>query len=328
MTDQDREQDHDQRLKTLIREFLREFFFLFFPLWAERFDFTCVAWLDKEVFLDPPQGEHRVADLVVKLGTRQELTGQRAGESNRLLALIHIEVESEDRTTRLRPRMPAFYEQLRQRHGLAVLPIAVYLRVALDGIGWDVYREFFWEHCILHFEYAYIGLPALDAEAYVRGDNLLGVALSALMRVPEERRAWLRAEAERRILQSSETPAHQFLLHECVGAYLPLQPEQLREYEQLLGSEPFREVRPMAMTMNETLMERRVAERAEEIKQEYERRMIQRERDTLRVALEARFSPLPPGAQQHLNALPAERLRDVLLQVVKGLSLQEMGLEP
>jgi hypothetical protein len=324
MRDQDREQDHDQRLKTLIREFLREFFFLFFPLWAERFDFTCVEWLDKEVFLDPPQGEHRVADLVVKLGTRQELKGQRAGESDRLLALIHIEVESEDRAKRLRPRMPTFYEQLRQRHGLAVLPIAVYLRVALDGIGWDKYREFFWEHCILHFEYAYIGLPALDAETYVRGDNLLGVALSALMRVPEERRAWLRAEAERRILQSSETPAHQFLLHECVGAYLPLQAEQLREYEQLLGSEPFREVKPMALTMNETLMERRVAERVEEIKRDYERK----DRETLQAALVARFSPLTAVVQQRLDALPAERLRDVLLQVVKGQSLQEMGLEP
>ena len=182
------EPDHDQRLKILIREFLREFFALFFPLWFERFDFTAVEWLDKEVFLDPPQGEHRVADLVARIPTHRELPGQRVGERGGFLALIHIEVESDDRTTRLKPRMPVFYNQLRQRHQLPVLPIAVYLRVGMQGVGWDVYEEYFWEHCILHFEYAYIGLPALDAETYVRGDNLLGVALSALMRVPEERR--------------------------------------------------------------------------------------------------------------------------------------------
>lgn len=320
MTDRDQEQDHDQRMKVLIMEFCREFFALFFSQWVERFDFAGVEWLDKEVFLDPPQGEHRVADLVAKIPTRQELPGQRAGESKGFLALIHIEVESEDKATRLRPRMPSFYEQLRQRHGRPVLPIALYLRVGLGGIGWDVYEEYFWERRILHFEYASIGLPALDAETYVRGDNLLGVALSALMRVPEERKAWLRAEAERRILRSSETPAHQFLLHECVGAYLRLGPEQLREYQQLLDSEPFREVKPMALTLNEIVLERRVEERVKE-------QVAERERESLRMALEARFGPLTPGVRQRVDALPAERLRDVLLQVVKGQSLQEMGLD-
>jgi hypothetical protein len=316
MTERDQEQDHDQRMKGLIREFFREFFALFFPQWVERFNFASTEWLDKEVFLDPPQGEHRVADLVARITARQEFAGQRPGESRGFLALIHIEVESEDRATSLRPRMPVFYNQLRQRHQLPVLPVALYLRVARDGIGWDVYEEFFWEQRVLHFEYAYIGLPALDAETYVRGDNLLGVALSALMRVPEEKRAWLRAEAERRILKSSETPAHQYLLQECVAAYLPLSAEQLREYEQLLANEPFREVKLMQLTLNEMMLERRVAERVAE-----------RERESLRMALEARFGPLTPGVRQRVDAIPAERLRDVLLQVVKGKSLQEMGLD-
>jgi hypothetical protein len=37
--------DNDQRFK------------LFFSEWAGRFDFEAVEWLDKEVFLDPPQGQ-------------------------------------------------------------------------------------------------------------------------------------------------------------------------------------------------------------------------------------------------------------------------------
>ncbi len=50
--------------------------------------------------------------------------------------------------------------------------------VGLDGIGWDAYEEHFWEQRIVRFEYAYVGLPALDGEQYATGENLLGVALA------------------------------------------------------------------------------------------------------------------------------------------------------
>src|SRR5262249_37916609 len=62
--------DHDQGFKLLLQEFLAEFFALFFPEWADRFDFTKVEWLDKEVFVDPPQGSHQFLDLVARLPTR------------------------------------------------------------------------------------------------------------------------------------------------------------------------------------------------------------------------------------------------------------------
>ena len=76
-----------------------------------------------------------------------------------------------------RPRMFEYYIQLRRDTGLPVLPIALFLRVGLDGIGWDAYEEHFWEQRIVRFEYAYVGLPALDGEQYATGENLLGVAL-------------------------------------------------------------------------------------------------------------------------------------------------------
>src|SRR5262249_61602078 len=85
------------------------------------------------------------------------------------------------------PRMFEYYVQLRRDTSLPVLPIGLFLRVGLDGLGWDSYEEHFWEHQILRFDY--VGLPALDGEAYATGENLLGVALSALMRLPAERRA-------------------------------------------------------------------------------------------------------------------------------------------
>jgi hypothetical protein len=57
----------------------------------------------------------------------------------------------------------------------------------------------------IRFEYAYVGLPALDGEQYTTGENLLGVALSALMRLPADRRAELYAEGLKRIAGSRET---------------------------------------------------------------------------------------------------------------------------
>ena len=94
--------------------------------------------------------------------------------------------------------------QLRRDSQLPVLPIGLFLRVGLDGIGWDAYEESFWEHRRLRFEYAYVGLPGLEAEPFVTGEHLLGVALSTLMRIPPERRAELHAEALKRIARSGE----------------------------------------------------------------------------------------------------------------------------
>src|SRR6185369_12009609 len=86
-----------------------------------------------------------------------------------LVALVHIEVETRQSALAFRPRMFEYYVQLRRDTQLPVLPIGLFLRVGLEGIGWDAYEEVFWEHRLLRFEYAYVGLPALDAEQYVTG---------------------------------------------------------------------------------------------------------------------------------------------------------------
>src|SRR5436305_1620196 len=96
--------DHDQRLKVLLKEFFGQFFLCFFPVWAERFDFTELTWLDKEIFLAPPQGEKRLLDLVVRLRIRPGMPPPRKGSSD-LLALVHIEVESRESAQAVRPRM-------------------------------------------------------------------------------------------------------------------------------------------------------------------------------------------------------------------------------
>lgn len=137
--------DHDQRFKLLIKEFFLEFLMLFFAVWPERLDCANIEWLDKELFLDPPDGNRTILDLVAKVRARQEIPNYTPNDANAWLALLNIEIESPDKAAPLRPRMFRSYTELRKQHGLPVLPIAIFLKVGLDGIGIDVYEEYFWE---------------------------------------------------------------------------------------------------------------------------------------------------------------------------------------
>jgi hypothetical protein len=299
--------DHDQRLKVLLKEFFEAFFLCFFPDWARRFEFTTVDWLDKEVFLAPPQGEKRQLDLVARLRLRPEAPPSRAGVSD-LVALVHVELEARASAAALRPRMFQYYVQLRRDTGLPVLPIGVFLRVGLEGSGWDSYAEHFWEHPVVRFDYAYVGLPALDGEAYATGENLLGVALSSLMRLPEERKAELYAEGLKRIARSGENDYRRFLLAECLEAYAELDEGQRERLQALLNTEQYQEVRPIMTTT-------------------YERGILQGQRVSVMLLLETKFAPLPDDVKQRVEALSPEELRRVQIGILKAESLKELGLE-
>jgi hypothetical protein len=200
---------------------------------------------------------------------------------------------------------------LRRDHGLPVLPVVLFLRVGKEGIGRDVYEERFWEWCPLRFEYHYIGLPALDAEAHLAGDNWLGVALASLMRIAKERRAWLGAEAVRRLVQSPLNDWQKFLLCECVQAYTPWQPEQKAEFDRLLTSEPYREANMTVKTWYE---------------QGVEKGVLAGQRRLLLVQAEERWGQLPPSVKEKLAEWPAEDLDRLARALVKAKSLQELGL--
>jgi hypothetical protein len=218
--------DHDQRMKVLLQEFFPELIRLRFPDWEKRFDFSAVQWLPQEIFVNPPQGEKGAIDLVARLPARvPEAAG---GEADKVV-LVHTEVEAEDKAAPLRRRMHEYYTVLR-RHGFDVFPLAVYLRVGLEGIGWDVHEEHAWGRQVLYFTYPYLGLPALDAEAFVGQDNWLAVALTALMRAPKGRRVELGREAWRRLVQCPENDVRRYLLCECLDAYLPLEEVLRRDY--------------------------------------------------------------------------------------------------
>ena len=108
--------DHDQRLKVLLKEFFAAFIQCFFPQWADRFEFAEIDWLDKELFLAPPQGEKRQLDLVARLRLKPGAPPIRDGVTD-LVALIHVEVESRESTVVFQPRMFDYYVQPRRPGG-------------------------------------------------------------------------------------------------------------------------------------------------------------------------------------------------------------------
>jgi hypothetical protein len=305
--------DHDQRFKALIQEFFGDFLRLFFADWADRFDCDKVEWLDKEVFPDPPEGSRHVLDLVARMPTREGVPGQAPGEPENWLALVHVEIESPDKLTPFRGRMFYYHVHLRAKHRLPVLPIGLFLKVGLEGIGEDTYEERFWSLQTVQFRYLYVGLPGLDGVKYLESDNWLGVALSALMKIPKDKLAWLGAEALRKIKDAPLTDQKRFLLAECVQAYLPLDAERQREFEAITATEKYQGVRQMNLTWyDKGVLKGREQER----------------RTMLLELLEEKFSPLPAAVRERIEHLTWEQLGPLNKAVLRAQSLQELGLEP
>jgi hypothetical protein len=302
--------DHDQRFKTLLRQFLPEFIGLFFPTWAARFDFAGTEWLDQEAFLDPPQGEKRVLDLVANVPTRQTVPDPAGRGADHTLVVVNIEIESAERATDIRPRMLWHYESLRRRHGLPVFPICLFLRLGLNGIGWDAYEERLWEEPVLRFAYAYVGLPALDGMTYFNSPNVLGLALSALMKLPAADRVRIKAEGLDRLARAREDEVRKYLLAECFDNYLWLTDAERIEFERL-QAEQFSEGKAMATGW---LERGRVEGRVEGL------------REAARRMLEKKFGQLPAGTLRRLDAIPVERVEELLPAILDANSLDDLGL--
>ena len=232
-----------------------------------------------------------------------------------------------------------YYIQLRRDTGLPVLPIALFLRVGMDGKGWDVYEEHFWERRIVRFEYAYVGLPGLEAEEHATGENLLGVALSALMRQPAERRAELYAEGLKRIAGSGENDYRRFLLAECLEAYADLDESQKERLEALLQTEAYQEVEPLMKTTYERGIEQgieaasnKASNRASSaassgIEQGIEQGIELGERRSALRLMEAKFGPLTPEVKRQVEALSPEGLARLQLDLLEARVLEELHLD-
>lgn len=95
-------------------------------------------------------------------------------------------------------------------------------------------------------------------------------------------------------------------------AYLPLDPQQQREFEQLMTTETYRGVQAVNKTYYESGLEKGREEGL---------------RAALCELLEAKFGPLTPQVQERLQQLTADRLAGLPKAVYQAQSLRELGLE-
>lgn len=300
-------EDHDQRLKELLRLFFRAFLDLILPAWADRFDLAALDWQQQEVFTDPPSGKMRRLDLVARLPRRDPPAGTAAD----LLALV--EIGAEDKATRLRKQFAANHRALRARTDADVLPLALYLQVALQGRGLDSYVEEVEGLEVFRFNFPYLALPGLEARQHVEGDNPLAVALSVLMRGPDAERGWLKARAMQRIATAPLNDMRKYLLMECVEAYAPLEGPALKDFERLLVTPDYQEARMLGVTSYE---KGRSAGR-----DEGQRVLLLRQ-------MEKRFGALSEEVKAAVQALPHERLLQLGDDLLTATSLADLGLAP
>ena len=306
-------EDHDQRFKALIRLCFAEFMELFFADWAERFDFTNVEWLGQELLPHPPDGTRHRLDLVAKVNTKVPVESTASEDPNTWLAVVMIEVESPDSTTSIKSRLPGYYIHLSATYGLPVLPVVLYLSVGLNGIGHDSVVRKFWDLEVMRLDYLYVGLPALDGEVYLHGDNWLGVALSALMKLPKERISELGLEALRRLRNAGLTEYKTHLLSECFEAYVSIEDAELQRIAGILKKEfPRRQtMRPRNKTSYDRDLER-------------VRRLATIE--LLEAMLESQFGPLASESLDRLRQMPDDVLKSLATKIFKAQSLAELGL--
>lgn len=183
----------------------------------------------------------------------------------------------------------------------------LFLRVGLDGIGVRTCREYFGPLEVLRFHYLYAGLPALDGVEYLESGSGLGIAMSALMRVPSDRRPWFKAEALQRLAESSYSQQRKYLLAECVDKYLPLADPEQEEFDQLL-EENYQEAKTMtAPTIYEEGMRAGVT-------------------NLLMLQLEQKFGPLSESVLHRIEEMSADEMRNIAKQILAASSLSDLGL--
>ena len=148
------------------------------------------------------------------------------------------------------------------------------------------------------------------------------------MRVPEAEQGRLISEALRRIAAANIDESRRFMLAEMVQAYWPLNEEQRKIYETMLGTPGFEGVRAMNKTERELGREEGVQTGLKQgLQQGHQQGHQQGQREAIIEILEYRFGELPPVAQNRIQTMDRQQLLDVKKRITSVQSLKDLGLE-
>ena len=186
--------DHDHIFKQLAEAFFQEFLELFCPHEAAQIDFRHVEFLREEFFTDVRRGRRKRLDLVAKV--QLKVGGER-------FILVHFEFEASRKDQDFPRRMFEYFAQLFLRHGLPIVPIAVFS----DDAEWTQPVPDFFELKLsprsrVRLDYHLIKLSQLDYRLFLKSDNPLAFALMAKMKYTRRQRVRLKADFLRLILRA------------------------------------------------------------------------------------------------------------------------------
>lgn len=289
---------HDKIFKQLLRTFLPDFLRLATPEMLDRLDLSAPEFLDKELFVEGPQGRRRELDLLVRV---------RFSDGRPLL--IHVEIEARARRG-MADRLWRYHNQIQARHETPVLAFVIYLQRGRPGICQEV-----WENglgpAFPEFRYVAFGLAGCRAADFLARPEPLAWAFAALMDPGSWSRAELKIACLRRIA-NAKGRIDTLLLANCVETYLELPGDEATEFEALCSRKEDKEMRASSLTWAEKMEAKGRGEGAREI---------------LVDLLSERFGPLSKDTRSRIEEIDSiGRLRQIAKRLLKAGSLEEMGL--
>jgi hypothetical protein len=217
--------DHDRNFKELLKAFFYEFVEAFLPEISAYLDSSVQpVFLDKEVFSDATIGTRHIADLVVKVRFR----GQDA------FFLVHVEHQSST-DTEMPLRMFTYFAQLHEKYKLPVYPVVIYSSSTPIRPEPQRYEVAFPDRTVLQFDYRVIQLNRLSWRRFLKQPNPAATALMSTMQIAPKDRAKVRAECLRLLLTLKLDPAKSEMIWSFVEAYLPLNAQEMRQYERVVA---------------------------------------------------------------------------------------------
>jgi len=190
---------------------------------------------------------------------------------------------------------------------------------------------------VMRFRYLYIGLKSLDALEYARGSNIIGVALSALMKAEPEQWPMLAADALLRIADAPVNSHQRFLLSDCLQAYLTLDEAGRELYQKITKAEPYSRIQAMNKTPYDHGMERGRGEgieqgieqgiergREEGIKRGRELGREQNMRDVTIALLESKYRAVPEPYLERIGMLGYKDLLAMVVRIPDAPSMESL----
>jgi hypothetical protein len=298
---------HDRHFKTLLDRFFGDFIQIALPEMAPLLRLEQARFVDKELFTDPPGGEHGFLDLLAEVDTT---------EGDTEILLVHVEIEAEARGDQMDHRMWRYAMQLWLRDRRPVLPIVLYLRGGEADVVETTVEHRFARWQLASFTYWAFGLSPSDAASYLDRPEALAPALAALMDRGERSAAEHKFECLRRISRFEIDDAGRYLLVNTVETYIDLDDEAREEFARLLSQEPSQEVRIMELTWGEQIEARGI-----------EKGRLEGMRAVLLGQLERRFGPLAPATRERIQEITdGDELSGLADRLLDARSVEELGL--